>query len=103
MQNDTSSHSRRRDIFCPHCECLVPKTTYYRHKEQFYNPFERVWSNVKKCESSASSLSTTHPGSVDGNDIEEFMNTIDTDHDSADETAIVGKEFEMEENSTSIT
>jgi len=38
----------RRELFCPHCDCLVPKTTYYRYREQFYNPIQDwVWSAVK--------------------------------------------------------
>jgi len=37
----------RRELFCPHCDYLIPKTTYYRHREQFYNPIQEVWSAVK--------------------------------------------------------
>ena len=33
----------RRELFCPHCDCLIPKTTYYRHREQFYDPIQEVW------------------------------------------------------------
>ena len=37
----------RRQLFCPHCDWLVPKSTYYRHREQFYDPIQDVWSAVK--------------------------------------------------------
>jgi len=38
--------SRSRDKYCSHCECVVPSTTFYRHKEQFYNEETGVWSAV---------------------------------------------------------
>ena len=36
---------RKKDIYCPHCEDTVPKSTYYRHRQQFYNA-AKVWTNV---------------------------------------------------------
>ena len=38
--------SRSRDKYCPHCECVVPNTTFYRHKLQFYDEDNGVWSTV---------------------------------------------------------
>ena len=35
---------RYRDrVFCPHCEDYLPNSTFYRHKETFYNPVSREW------------------------------------------------------------
>ena len=29
--------------FCYHCNDYVSRATYYRHREQFYNPVTQVW------------------------------------------------------------
>lgn len=42
------------DVFCPHCSKTVSKTTYYRHRQAFYNRFTNVW-NTKGCMSDSSS------------------------------------------------
>ena len=44
---EVSQYSRDRDKYCPHCKHVVPNTTYYRHRRQFYNEEQRVWSNVR--------------------------------------------------------
>ena len=33
----------RRSLLCPHCEEVVSKTTYYRHKAAYYNESENEW------------------------------------------------------------
>ena len=37
---------RKKDIYCPYCEDTVPKSTYYRHRQQFYKAAKGVWTNV---------------------------------------------------------
>ena len=36
---------READIYCPHCDDFVPKTTFYRHKKQFYNVVNGEWGD----------------------------------------------------------
>ena len=33
------------NIYCPHCEDFVPKTTYYRHRQQFCKA-DGEWSDA---------------------------------------------------------
>lgn len=47
IRRSSKENGTRRELFCPHCDRLVPKTTYYRHKEQFYDPDKGSWSTVK--------------------------------------------------------
>lgn len=42
-----SEMSRGRDKYCPHCQCIVPSTTFYRHKEQFYDEEKGSWSKTR--------------------------------------------------------
>ena len=59
---------RKTDIYCPHCDDFVPKTTFYRHKKQFYNVVNGEWgddnllmkqSNPKSSQESTTKLKTT--------------------------------------------
>ena len=34
---------RRETIFCSHCVRQVPKSTFYRHYRDFYNPVTKRW------------------------------------------------------------
>ena len=38
--------SRRqwRKLYCPHCNEMVTKTTFYIHKRSFYNPRSKQWA-----------------------------------------------------------
>ena len=39
---------KRKSVFyCGHCERNVSKTTYYRHKADFYNEFSDTWCSCK--------------------------------------------------------
>ena len=33
----------RRMVFCVHCDSEVPKSTYYHHREEFFDPVTNVW------------------------------------------------------------
>ena len=33
----------KRLKYCPHCDAEVPKTTFYRHREKYYDVVKRVW------------------------------------------------------------
>ena len=33
----------RRVIYCPHCSSDVPKSTYYRHRAEFYDEVTEKW------------------------------------------------------------
>ena len=39
---DSESISKRK--FCFHCNDYVPKTTFYRHREQYFDPITQVWT-----------------------------------------------------------
>ena len=30
-------------VFCNHCDDYIPKSTFYRHKETFFNPVSNSW------------------------------------------------------------
>ena len=34
----------RREMFCPHCNSMVPKSTYYRHRSMYYNVVSQCWT-----------------------------------------------------------
>ena len=34
---------QRERLYCPHCEEKVSKSTYYRHRAEFYDPRTRSW------------------------------------------------------------
>ena len=38
----------RRRIFCPHCEEFVSKTTYYRHRDNYFDLQTNEW-RIKGC------------------------------------------------------
>ena len=33
--------------FCKHCNTVVSKSTYYRHREEFFDPVTRIWRSSK--------------------------------------------------------
>ena len=39
--------SPRPTIFCPHCEQYLAKSTFYRHRREFYNPITKIWDKQK--------------------------------------------------------
>ncbi len=40
----------RGKVMCEHCNQLLPKSTYYRHKDTFYNFVSRKWQRVDEVE-----------------------------------------------------
>ena len=36
-----------RCIICPHCNELVSKSTFYRHRDQFFDQLSNEWRTVK--------------------------------------------------------
>lgn len=36
--------SRTRQIFCPHCKSVVPKSSYYRHRSMYYDVVSQCWT-----------------------------------------------------------
>ena len=47
MDECQSNDSSSRKIFCVHCDSVVSKSTYYRHRAQFFDPVNNVW-NLKQ-------------------------------------------------------
>ena len=33
-------------IYCGHCQESLPASTYYRHREEFYNPVNQQWQEL---------------------------------------------------------
>lgn len=33
--------------FCPHCNKILPKSTYYRHRRLYYNVISQHWNSAK--------------------------------------------------------
>lgn len=46
-ENSCKETVMRRELFCLYSDCLVPKTTYYRHREQFHDSIRGIWSAIK--------------------------------------------------------
>ena len=44
-----SARSERqwRPIFCPHCGSSVSKSTYYRHRDRYYDPIADKWESIE--------------------------------------------------------
>lgn len=40
------------NIRSPHCNDYVPKTTFYRHREQYFDPITQVWTLCGESENS---------------------------------------------------
>ena len=36
----------RHEIFCPHCNSMLPKSTYYRHRRLYYNVTSQRWNSA---------------------------------------------------------
>ena len=47
---DSESLLKRK--FCFHCNDYVPKTTFYRHREQYFDPVTQVWTLSEESENS---------------------------------------------------
>ena len=48
---DDGRQTRRRkwrNLFCPHCDQLVSKTTFYRHKRSYYNHSTKQWKTDRE-------------------------------------------------------
>ena len=42
-ETSPTSKRRRRSIYCGHCDRHVPPSTYYRHREQFFDVVSQQW------------------------------------------------------------
>uniref|UniRef100_A0A1X7UIF8 Uncharacterized protein n=1 Tax=Amphimedon queenslandica TaxID=400682 RepID=A0A1X7UIF8_AMPQE len=40
--------AKRRSDYCGHCKAEVSKSTYYRHKSQYYNEFNYSWNSIEQ-------------------------------------------------------
>lgn len=37
---------RRKTYFCGHCKCILPKSTFYRHCELYYDKLCEKWTDA---------------------------------------------------------
>ena len=35
---------KRSCHYCPHCDCNVTRSTFYRHKAEYYDPSKDMWT-----------------------------------------------------------
>ena len=47
-EENQKAKKRRTTYYCGHCETQVSKSTYYRHKSQYYNEFNHTWNSSSK-------------------------------------------------------
>lgn len=64
VEDETTSprpKRRRNLLLCEHCGCCVSKSTYYRHRQAYFNPVSGQWQ--REAEGSDSTvLPTQDPG-----------------------------------------
>ena len=56
---------RRVLMICGHCDRSLPKLTYYRHREAFFNPVSGVWMRQVIDEATQSKQQSDNPCSSD--------------------------------------
>ena len=61
--NTTMSRRQWRKLYCPHCNEMVTKTMFYRHKRSFYNPRSKQWARSNITGMSDKSSSDEEAGS----------------------------------------
>ena len=66
---------KRPSLECGHCGEVVSKSTYYRHKQKFYNPATKKWKLCDQQDSESSSGEDC--GSYEeGSEISEWKETV---------------------------
>ena len=40
-------HDSRKKYFCDHCNALVSKTLYFKHKKLFYDSHLKIWKSKR--------------------------------------------------------
>ena len=43
MASSSESRRCRQKHYCPHCNDYLPKSTFYRHRDSFFNPVSIKW------------------------------------------------------------
>lgn len=85
----------RRSILCPHCNQHVSKSTYYRHKADFYNKQADEWSKDYQCRARAMEHSTDSDTSTlsecDGKSPKVDLDINYKDPTDLDEVSLSGK------------
>ena len=74
-------------MFCVHCDSKVPKSMYYRHRNEFYDPVNDVWRLP----------GSTNPSTND----DHSSRLIDTEVEEI-QTMSVQSVFEIEDNSSNV-
>ena len=71
------------EIVCPHCSDTVTKTTFYRHKRQFYNAKTRRWTTMGEGGQPQTKLTST-TASIDDDSESSDCGTLDDGSMEAD-------------------
>ena len=53
-----------QQTFCPHCQEKVSKSTYYRHREKYYDVRSNEWEKAVGDNAAATSNNATEPSDV---------------------------------------
>ena len=46
----------RNQLFCGHCKKFLPKSTFYRHKSDYYNNVSKTWQQLDTSSSSSTCM-----------------------------------------------
>lgn len=68
----------RERVFCGHCDEYLPKSTFYRHKDTFFNPVSKQWV-IEESFSGGSTTERSGAGSTLRN-----TTTVETDSSEGD-------------------
>ena len=55
QEKSSGKRRPRKNLFCPHCDEPVPKTTFYRHKKHYYDSRAKRWAKYVNRELETSS------------------------------------------------
>ena len=62
---------RRQSMYCGHCDSYLPKSTYYRHREAFFDSISLTWQRKHTC--------------FQSKDLEEHLPTVNVPESSTNE------------------
>ena len=57
----SSSTSKKKRVFCDHCQQLVGYSTYYRHRDRFFDTQSSSWVGTSAAEGRQSASASSSP------------------------------------------
>ena len=68
---------KRRKLLCGHCNNFLSKSTYYRHRANYFNARANVWMTERDTKVQSNSDSSSHEDNIDSSPDD----TMDVDRD----------------------